>query len=87
MPGLDIDALLDDLADRVAARLADRLPTTSSTPKRLLTKAEAARYIGRSPVAIDHMVSKGLLPTVQTDRRVFLDTQDLDEWIRKAKVR
>jgi hypothetical protein len=31
------------------------------------------------------MISSGKIPTVRPDRRVFIDVEDLDSWIREHK--
>jgi excisionase family DNA binding protein len=86
IPGLNIDALLDALADKVAQRLReDSLGTVGAVRPRLLTVDQAATYIGRSKDAVQHMVSSGKVPTIRTDRRVFIDVEDLDRWIREHK--
>ena len=46
---------------------------------RLLTVEQAAIYVGRTKEAVQHMVSSGKLPTVRSDRRVFIDVQDLSQ--------
>ena len=87
-PDFDIDALLTDLAKRVAAEVgADLRKNDSSTAvrPRLLTVEQAATYLGRSKASVQHMVSDGGLPTVRSDRRVFLDVLDLDHWITQHK--
>ena len=86
--GMNIDLLLDALADRVAERVSDRLncSSASTTVKpRLLTVEQAAGYLGRSKSSVQHMVAEGVLPTVRSDRRVFLDLRDLDLWIERHK--
>ena len=79
---LTFDTLMETLA-----RLADRL---SQEPfrlcPRLLTVDQAAIYLGRTKEAVQHMVSVGKVPTVRTDRRVFLDRNDLDHWIETSKT-
>jgi len=87
IPGFDIDALLDSLAERVAAKLGNRPGTISheGIAPRLLTAEQAATYLGRTKEAIQHMISNGKLPTVRSDRRVFIDVRDLDSWIEDNK--
>ena len=86
IPGLNIDALLDALADKVAQRLReDSAGSVTAVRPRLLTVDQAAVYIGRSKDAVQHMVSSGKVPTIRTDRRVFIDVEDLDRWIREHK--
>jgi excisionase family DNA binding protein len=84
---VNIEGLLDDLADRVADRLAERFSASGAraVSPRLLTVEQAAGYLGRSKASVQHMVSERVLPTVRSDRRVFLDIQDLDRWIDRHK--
>ena len=83
---LDLESILDALADRVAARLASQASSTAGTiAPRLLTVDQAATYIGRTKASVQHMVAAGALPCVRSDRRVFLDRQDLDRWIEQNK--
>jgi hypothetical protein len=35
---------------------------------------------------MQHMIACGKLPTVRSDRRVFLDRKDLDQWIEQSKI-
>ena len=85
LTGFDLDALLDDLAKRVTARIRTNSPAQISP--RLLTIDAAAKYLGRTRSAVDHMVRGGLLPTVRSDRKIFLDVWDLDRFIDENKVR
>ena len=57
----------------------------SATDPRLLDVEAAATYLGRSKTSIQHMIAAGALPVVRSDRRVFLDRQDLDQWIESNK--
>jgi excisionase family DNA binding protein len=86
---LDLEAVLDALADRVAEKLrlsmaTPAAPSQSAAP-RLLTVEQAAAYLSRTKASIQHMISAGRLPTVRADRRVFLDIRDLDAWIEQNK--
>ena len=88
--GFNLDGLLTDLAKRVAAEVrADLEQHGSGTAihPRLLTVEQAASYLGRSKNAVEHMVACGKIPRVKSDRRVFLDVRDLDEWIQDNKER
>jgi excisionase family DNA binding protein len=83
---LDLESLLDALADRVATKLEPCISgAAGSIAPRLLTVEQAAIYIGRSKASVQHMVAAGSLPVVRSDRRVFLDRQDLDRWIEQNK--
>lgn len=81
------ELLVEGLADRIAQRVLDRLGDVRNPAKRLLTMEEAAEYLGRTKESVQHLVSAGKLPTVRSDRRVFLDVNDLSEWIESNKVR
>ena len=87
---VNLDTLLDAFSDLIAAKLSRRLSESGreggKMRKRLLTVEEAAVYLGRSKEAVQHMVASGKLPTVKSDRRVFLDLRDLDAWIEGSKV-
>jgi excisionase family DNA binding protein len=87
LTGLNLDQVLDALADKVAQRLREegQAAGRASIRPRLLTVEQAAIYIGRSKEAVQHMVSSGKMPTVRTDRRVFVDVEDLDARIREHK--
>jgi excisionase family DNA binding protein len=78
--------LLDAVATAVAVRLRSELMGGPPFQPRLLSVDQAALYLGRTKAAIQHMISDGTLRTVRGDRRVFLDKNDLDEWIEKTKV-
>ena len=86
--GFNLNALLESLseflADKVAAKLEGRV-NGSGRVTRLLTVEQAASYLGRTKEAVQHMVASGKLPTVRSDRRVFVDVDDLDQWIVENK--
>jgi excisionase family DNA binding protein len=82
------DLLLDALAERLAARILAKLGDGPvAMTKRLLTIEQAGEYLGRSRESMQHLVSSGKLPTVRSDRRVFLDLKDLEGWIETNKMR
>ena len=88
-PKLDLESLLNALAERVAEKLKPSLPGANSprlpASPRLLNVEEAASYLGRTKASVQHMVSAGRLPIVRSDRRVFLDVRGLDIWIEQNK--
>jgi excisionase family DNA binding protein len=84
MNALSFDRLLEMLAEKLANRLSQE---PGRLAPRLLTIDQAALYIGRSREATQHLASSGNIPTVRTDRRVFLDRLDLDRWIEEHKER
>jgi len=86
--GLNLDALIERMAEKVAARLQNtdqRASVGGEVRPRLLTVEQAAVYIGRTKDAIQHMIASCKLPTVRSDRRVFIDMRDLDAWIEGNK--
>jgi excisionase family DNA binding protein len=80
---LTFDKLLETLAEKLAAKLSE---DPSRMAPRLMTIDQAAVYLGRTREAIQHLVSCGKLPTVRSDRRVFLDRNDLNKWIDDNKT-
>jgi excisionase family DNA binding protein len=84
---LSIYALLEQLAARVAKHVLDGLSRSSPStcPARLLSVEQAAVYLGRTKEATQQLISGGKLPTVRSDRRVFLDIKDLDRFIDTHK--
>ncbi len=83
---IDLDSVVDELADRVVAKLEQRLAGGHAmTPQRLLSVEQAAEYLGRSKASVQHMVASAKIQVVRADRRVFLDVRDLDAWIEQNK--
>jgi excisionase family DNA binding protein len=78
---LGLDALADAIAERVLVRL------NQSPEPRLLRVDEAAKYIGRTPKALRHLIANGAVPAVREGGRLHLDRADLDRWIELRKVR
>lgn len=83
----EIGQILEQFADLVATRLASELQKnhSSAVGQRLLTIDQAAVYIGRTKEAVQYLVATGKLPVVRSDRRVFLDLHDLEQWIENHK--
>jgi excisionase family DNA binding protein len=87
---MPVELKLDDLIDLLAERLAERVgaklgDSKSNGGARLLPVEQAASYLGRSEDAIRHLIASGKLPVVRSDKRIFLDIQDLDRWISENK--
>ena len=87
--GIDIDALLTDLAKRVAVEVRAELER-SGTPNhglqpRLLDVNQAAQYLNRSPHSVRHLIAAGKIPAVKLDQRVYVDIQDLNRAIENTK--
>jgi excisionase family DNA binding protein len=86
--GFNFDSLIDALAERVAVKVSERAQQGAAPVKpRLLTVDQAAVYIGRTKEAVQHLISNSKLPSVRSDRRVFVDVLDLDAWIEDNKRR
>jgi excisionase family DNA binding protein len=81
---ISFDRLLELLAEKLASRLTQ---DGAGLCPRLLTIDQAAVFLGRTREAVQHLVASGKLPTVRSDRRVFIDRQDLDSWIEQHKER
>jgi excisionase family DNA binding protein len=79
---LGLDALADAIAERVAARLQ-----SGKDSERLMTVPAAARYLGRTPRAVRHLIATGALPSVREGRSVHLDRHELDRWIELRQGR
>ena len=84
MTEFTFERLLETLAEKLATRLSQE---PSRLYPRLLTIDQAAVYVGRTREATQHLVASGKVPTVRTDRRVFIDRLDLDRWIEDHKER
>jgi excisionase family DNA binding protein len=78
-----IDVIADAVAEKVIARLAAQ--EGGSKPKRLMTVAAAATYIGRSTQATYHLISQNRIPHRRQGSRVFFDRQELDKWIAELE--
>jgi excisionase family DNA binding protein len=85
--GPTLDALIDALAERVAAKVRAELngDHAEAVKPRLFTVEQAGSYLGRSKEAVQHMIASGKIPTVRIDRRVFIDVRDLDRLIEDSK--
>jgi len=79
------DQFIEAIADAVACRLQGKLNAQQSTARRLLNVEEAAEYVGYTPAAVRHMVTKRQLPCVRNGRTVRFDVADLDRWIEEHK--
>jgi excisionase family DNA binding protein len=79
--------LLEQLAAQVAKLVLDGLlrSSASTCAARLLSVEHAAAYLGRTKEATQQLIAAGKLPTVRSDRRVFIDIRDLDRWIEQHK--
>ena len=54
--------------------------------KRLYTIPEAGIYLGRSVWSVRHLIWGGDIPSVRVGKRVHLDVQDMDSFIKQNKI-
>jgi excisionase family DNA binding protein len=80
-----IETLVNAIAEAVAARLRPQLQSPAKIQPVLLDVKDAAEYLGRTEVAVQHLVHEKSFPVVRVGRRVHLDRRDLDAWIEKNK--
>lgn len=87
MPSSTLEEIVERLANTVAKRVQSRISGAARPlSPRLLTVKEAAKYIGRSEQAVQHLIHKREFVVVRRGRRVHLDRVDLDKWIEANKV-
>ena len=86
----DFNTILNAFSDMIAAKSSERMAESGreggKVQQRLFTVEDAALYLGRTKKGVQHVIASGKLPTVKSDRRVFLDRKDLDEWIERGKT-
>jgi excisionase family DNA binding protein len=76
-----IEINTDTIADAVANRLRD----AGIVAPRLLTLDQAATYLGLTKDALKAKVHLGRIPTVDLDKKLQFDRQDLDRIIDQNK--
>lgn len=76
-----IEINTDTIADAVAHRLRDNGILTP----RLLNLDQAATYLGLTKEALKAKVHMGRIPTVDLDKKLRFDRQDLDRIIEQNK--
>lgn len=59
---------------------------TNPVRKRLYSIKEASEYLGRGVWAIREMLWAGKIPYIKDGKRILLDIQDMDSWIKKNKI-
>ena len=84
---LNLEAIFDAIADRVAERLRGNDANDTHTIRpRLLSIDQAAQYLGRTRDSVEHLIAADKIPAVRIDRRVFVDVIDLDKLIEASKT-
>lgn len=69
----------------IANAIHNSVQPTAISP-RLLTVADAARYLGRTEKSIRHLVQRKKLASIRGDGRVMFDRVDLDAWIKRNRA-
>lgn len=86
MSALDMDAFLANLADDVAAKVAERLAVTLPAPDRLLTVEQAADRLGVSERTVRNLTSKGTLAMVKVEGATRISNEDLESYVASRRV-
>jgi len=82
------EQILDGLAKMIASEVVKQMEATNEHKEaRLMSVDAAAKYLGRTPAAVRHMIAKGSINCVRRDGRVQLDRSDLDTWVEMGKAR
>jgi len=79
---MPIEINTDNIADAVVDRLRDN---GAIIAPRLLTLEQAAKYLGLTKDALKAKVHMGRIPTVDLDKKLRFDRQDLDRIIEQNK--
>ena len=89
IPSLDLDAMVEAVAERVAEKILKRFPSNSASvgDPLLLTTEQTAQKLGRTVPAVEHLIRENKLPVVRIDRRVFIDYRDILSLIDRHKMR
>jgi Helix-turn-helix domain len=79
---------IESVAQRVVEKLSNRLPQQSHALDEplLLTVEQAARKLGRTAPAVEHLIRESKLPVVRIDRRVFIDYRDILSLVAQHKT-
>ena len=87
LPGIDLNAIVDAVADRIVVKLRGVVPPTQTNGDEplLLTIEQAAKKLGRTVSATEHLVRAGTLKAVRIDRRVRIDYRDILALIEQGK--
>jgi excisionase family DNA binding protein len=80
VPALSLDAIIEQIADRVVDKLEKRMSHKQSE-RELLTVKETAQRIGRSTGAVHQLIARGEMPCVRHGRRIHVRMRELQNWI------
>lgn len=81
------NAVIASISKAKKERTPEARSRSSSLKKRLFTLKEAAEYLGRSEWGMRHLAWSGEIPVVRIEggRKIFLDIEDLDDFINRNK--
>jgi excisionase family DNA binding protein len=74
------EKLIESQAHGRGEEIDNRLPG-----KRLFTLKESALYLGRGLYGVRELIWKGKLPVVRDGRKMWIDREDLDQYIEACK--
>jgi len=80
----DLQPLADAIAERIWARLQDKLAARESTNIHLIAIPEAAHRLGIKKTKLHQMIASGEIPPKlirRIGRRVLVVTSELDRWV------
>ena len=87
LPGIDLTAIVDAVADRLSTKLQGAAPIGSNLDEPLLlTIEQAAKKLGRTVSATEHMIRAQKLRAVRIDSRVQVDYRDILTLIDQCKT-
>ena len=80
MADINWDLITSAIASAVIEQISQQ-----PLPRRLLSTAEAAEYLGMDAASVRNLQASGELPCVRITRRVQFDQRDLDALIERHK--
>jgi hypothetical protein len=71
--------------EKTVTYLENKIQKSTSAVKRLYTLKEAARYLGRSEWGMRELIWSKKIPVVREVRKIYLDINDLEEYVNRNK--
>lgn len=84
---VDLDALADVIAARVAARVGTREASSAVVDTPWLTQEQAAAYLGCSVSRIKTLTVGDAIPHHRDGRRPLYHRDELDDYVRRGGAR
>lgn len=82
-PDVALDALVDGLAQRVAALIRESLPPTSDEPSPWMGVALAATYLDWPRQRLYKLTAQGAIPHYKHEGRLLFRRDELDHWLAR----